>query len=89
MKEVTVTIGSALTPDPIHINQGDIVVWTNATTVAQTVSSDTGRSFTTGAIQPDENSLPITVPGSTTYTVTPANLHGKVTVTHAAVRPHT
>ena len=31
IKEVTVTIGSALKPDPIHIHAGDIVVWANAT----------------------------------------------------------
>lgn len=80
IKEVTVTIGSALKPDPIHIDEGDIVVWSNATTAVQTVSSDSGQSFTTGTIQPNENSLPITVPGSTAYTVTPANLHGTVTV---------
>jgi plastocyanin len=89
IKEVTVTIGSALTPDPIHINAGDIVVWANATTSVQTVNSDTGNSFTTGAIQPAENSLPITVPGATTYTVTPANLHGTVKVAHVAHRPTT
>ena len=89
IKQVTVTIGSALNPNPIHINAGDIVVWANATTAVQTVNSDTGNSFTTGGIQPNENSLPITVPGTTTYTVTPANLHGSVKVTHAAVRPST
>jgi plastocyanin len=89
IKEVTVTIGTALKPDPIHINAGDIVVWANATATVQTVNSDTGQSFTTGAIQPNENSLPITVPGTTTYTVTPANLHGAVKVAHAASRPST
>jgi plastocyanin len=89
IKQVNVTIGSALTPDPIHINAGDIVVWANATAAVQTVDSNTGQSFTTGAIQPNENSLPITVPGTTTYTVTPAKLHGTVTVAHGHVRPST
>ena len=31
MKQVTVNIGSVLTPDPIQINSGDIVIWVNST----------------------------------------------------------
>jgi plastocyanin len=81
MMQVNVSIDAALNPDPIQINAGDIVVWTNNTTAVQTASSnDAGQTFTTGAIQPGANSLPITVPSSTGYTVQPAGLRGKVTV---------
>jgi hypothetical protein len=81
MKQVTVTISSGLVPDPVQINLGDIVVWANSTSAVQTVSSnDAGQTFTTGPIQPSSNSLPITVPASTGYTVSPAGLNGTVSV---------
>ncbi|MGA2736749.1 MAG: hypothetical protein ABSG65_04785 [Bryobacteraceae bacterium] len=82
MKQVNVTIVSILNPDPVQIDSGDIVVWTNNTTAVQTVSSnDGGQTFTTGPVQPGANSLPITVPTTTGYTVSPAGLAGTVIVT--------
>jgi plastocyanin len=81
MMQVNVSIAAALNPDPININSGDIVVWTNNTTSVQTASSnDAGQTFTTGPIQPGANSLPITVPSSTGYSVKPAGLQGTVNV---------
>lgn len=80
-QQATVTIGATLNPDPVQINAGDIVVWTNNTTAVQTVSSnDSGQTFTTGTIQPGANSLPISVPSTTGYTVSPAGLTGTVNV---------
>jgi len=85
MKQFTVTIGATLNPDPLAISAGDIVVWANSTTQVQTAASDDGgQTFTTGPIQAGANSLPITVPASTPYTVVPAALHGSITVTAAA-----
>jgi hypothetical protein len=61
------------------------VVWVNATNAVQTAGSDDGgQTFTTGPVQPGANSLPITVPVSTPYTVQPAGLHGSITVTAVA-----
>ena len=86
MKQVSVSIAAALNPDPIIIAAGDIVVWTNNTAMVQTASSnDGGQTFTTGAIQPGANSLPITVPASTSYAVSPAGLQGNITVNNMAL----
>ena len=85
MKQVTVTISSTLTPDPVKILAGDIVVWVNKTSAVQTVSSnDGGQTFTTGPVQPNANSLPITVPASTGYAVSPAGLYGTVSLSASA-----
>jgi hypothetical protein len=82
MKQLTVTITTVLTPDPVTIDAGDIVVWVNNTSDPQTASSnDAGQTFTTGPIQPNANSLPIAVPASTVYSVSPAGLQGSITVT--------
>jgi hypothetical protein len=76
-----VNIGAALNPDPVVMAGNDVVVWTNHTAVVQTASSnDGGQTFTTGPIQPNSNSLPIAVPASTAYTVSPAGLAGMITV---------
>ncbi len=81
MNQETVTITTTLDPDPVTITAGDIVVWTNNTSTVQTASSDDGgQTFTTGPVQAGASSLPITVPSSTTYTVSPAGLNGTVTV---------
>src|ERR1017187_6710565 len=81
MNQSTVTIGAKLNPDPLSITAGDIVVWVNNTAEAQNASSnDGGQTFITGLIQPNGNSLPITVRTSTTYTVSPAGLLGSITV---------
>lgn len=81
MTQVTVSIGTTLDPDPIAIKSGDIIVWINNTTAAQTVSSnDSGQTFTTGPIQPGAGSLPISVSNSTRYTVSPVGIQGNVTV---------
>ncbi len=87
MNQATVTIGVTLSPETVQINVGDIVVWTNNTSDVQTVSSnDSGQTFTTGTIQPNANSLPITVPSTAGYTVSPAGLNGTVNVGVAARR---
>src|ERR1017187_10021163 len=84
MNQSTVTIGAKLNPDPLSITAGDIVVWVNNTAEAQNASSnDGGQTFITGLIQPNGNSLPITVRTSTTYTVSPAGLLGSITVNMA------
>jgi len=81
MIQINVSIAAALNPDPIKIKSGDTVVWTNNTTSVQTASSnDAGQTFTTGPIQPGANSLPITVPSTTGYSVQPAGLQGTVNV---------
>jgi len=88
MKQVSVRISqpvagaaAVLDPDPITIAAGDIVVWTNNTAIVQTASSsDGGQTFTTGAVQPGANSLPIAIPASTSYTVAPAGVSGNITV---------
>jgi plastocyanin len=81
IKSQTVSIGASLNPGSLTITAGDIVVWVNNTSQAQTVSSvDAGQTFTTGAIQPGAKSLPITVPASTAYNVAPAMLSGNITV---------
>jgi len=88
MKQVSVRINqpgaggaTVLDPDPITIAAGDVVVWTNNTATVQTASSsDAGQTFTTGAVQPGANSLPITVPASTSYAVAPAGVNGNITV---------
>lgn len=85
VKQATVTITTALQPDPVKIHAGDIVVWVNSTKAVQTVSSnDGGQTFTTGPVQPDANSLPITVPKTTAYSVSPAGLKGTVSVSRVA-----
>jgi plastocyanin len=81
MKQHTIVISSVLTPNAITIAAGDTVVWVNNTTTTQTASSDDGgQTFTTGPIQPGANSLPITVPASTSYTVSPTGLRGSLVV---------
>lgn len=81
VNQFTVTISTSLSPDPVQIHLGDIVIWTNNTTAVQTVSSnDGGQTFTTGPVQPNANSLPITVPSTTGYGVSPAGLSGTVNV---------
>jgi hypothetical protein len=76
-----VIIGTSLNPDSLAITKGDIVVWLNNTPQVQTASSiDAGQTFTTGPIQPGAKSLPIAVPASTAYRVTPATLSGTITV---------
>ena len=81
MTQHTVAINTTLSPEPIAITAGDIVVWVNNRSTQQSVSSnDGGQTFTTGPIQPGANSLPITVPASASYTVSPAGLQGNVTV---------
>ena len=80
-EQITVVVSGTLNPDPIEINAGDLVVWQNNTAAVQTASSDDGgETFTTGPVQQNANSLPIVVPQTTTYTVTPAGLHGNITV---------
>jgi plastocyanin len=77
----SVTIANALIPSSITIAPGDTVVWVNQTAGVQTASSnDGGQTFTTGPIQPGASSLPITVPGSTGYRVSPAGFPGTITV---------
>lgn len=84
----TVSIGAALNPQSVRITSGDIVIWVNNTTAVQTASSDDGgQTFTTGPIQPGASSLPITVPASTTYTVSPAGLDGNVSVAFQETKP--
>lgn len=88
MKQVSIRISqpgtggaAVLDPNPITIDAGDTVVWTNSTATVQTASSrDGGQTFTTGAVQPGANSLPITVPRSTSYAVAPAGVNGNITV---------
>jgi hypothetical protein len=80
-QQSTVTIGNTLIPDPLQIDAGDVVVWRNSTPAVQAASSDDdGQTFTTGPIQPTANSLPISVPASTGYTVSPAGLRGSIAV---------
>jgi len=77
-----IIIGGTLNPNSLTINQGDAVVWANNTATVQDVSSnDAGQTFTTGPIQPSADSLPITVPSSTPYTVSPAGLAGNIDIT--------
>lgn len=84
MTEHTVTIAAALNPDPLTIITGDTVVWVNNTPAVQTAGSiDGGQTFTTGPIQPNADSMPITVRKSTPYTVSPAGLSGNITVNMA------
>jgi plastocyanin len=76
-----IAIGSTLIPDPLQIDAGDVVVWQNNTATAETATSDDGgQTFTTGPIQPNANSLPISVPTSTAYTVSPAGFQSSITV---------
>jgi plastocyanin len=77
-----ILITGMLNPDPLTMNRGDAVVWTNNTAAVQNVNSnDAGQTFTTGPIQPNANSLPITVPTSTSYSVSPAGLAGTINIT--------
>jgi plastocyanin len=81
MTQHTVVISVVLSPNAITITLGDTVVWVNNTATQQAASSnDGGQTFTTGSIQPGANSLPITVPASASYTVSPAGLQGSITV---------
>jgi plastocyanin len=81
MTQHTVVISAVLSPNAITITVGDTVVWVNDTATKQTVNSNDGsQTFTTGSIQPGANSLPITVPASISYTVSPVGLQGSITV---------
>jgi plastocyanin len=80
-QQVVVVIANALSPESIRIKVGDLVIWQNNTADVQTASSDDGgESFTTGPIQENADSMPIAVPQTTTYTVSPAGFHGNITV---------
>ena len=57
MANVVVTITEAgFNPDPVDIQTGDTITWTNNTQQVQEVS---GPTFVTGQIQPATDSLPI------------------------------
>jgi hypothetical protein len=83
MIEHTVSVDAALSPDPLEVETDDTVVWVNASGQAQSIGSvDGGQAFTTGPIQPGEQSLPITfasVAPEILYTCT-SGLRGTVVV---------
>lgn len=82
MTQHSITIGITLMPDPLSIAVGDTVIWINTTAAVQHAgSNDGGQIFTTGPIQPNAQSLPISVPSSTGYTVSPAGLQGNISIT--------
>jgi hypothetical protein len=83
MAQQTVTIGAALNPAQLTINENDTVVWINASAQVQTVTSqDGGATFTTGPIQVNSRSLPILFANASAgvgYTCT-SGLNGTVIV---------
>jgi plastocyanin len=57
-------------PDPVEIQAGDMIVWTNQTMALQdATSADDGVTFRTGPLPSGSSSLPITLPdpGSIPY----------------------
>lgn len=62
MTQATVKItATGFSPNPLNIPANTQVLWVNATTTVQDATSDDGgQTFTTGPIQPGQNSLPIT-----------------------------
>lgn len=71
-------------PDPVEIQTGDMIVWTNQTSALQdATSADGGLTFQTGPLPSGSSSLPITFadPGSIAYRSTQnPSLQGTVVV---------
>lgn len=89
MKQATVKIGAAgFDPNPLAISADTQVVWQNTTaTVQDATSDDGGQTFTTGPIQPGQNSLPITFSHDGKrihYSSTASGIKGLVVVGHQA-----
>jgi hypothetical protein len=85
MTEATVKIdATGFSPNPLNISANTQVVWGNATTTVQdATSNDGGQTFTTGPIQPGQNSLPITFSKGDVqipYSSTASGLQGVVSV---------
>jgi hypothetical protein len=85
MTEATVKINATgFSPNPLNIPANTQVVWVNATgTVQDATSNDGGQTFTTGPIQPGQNSLPITFSNGGVqipYSSTASGLQGLVSV---------
>jgi hypothetical protein len=85
MTQATVKINATgFSPTPLNIAANTQVVWANATsTVEGATSDDGGQTFTTGPIQPGQNSLPITFAkggAKIPYSSTASGLKGVVSV---------
>jgi len=90
VKQVSVKVsGSTVSPNPVSVAVNDQIVWINqGSSVIGLLSSDGGVTFTTGPIQPGQQSLPITMmapnPGLA-YISNPPGVKGKIIVTGYAV----
>jgi hypothetical protein len=84
----SVTIGEVLNPAQITVSIDDAIVWTNASTQVQMVTSDDGgATFATGPIQVRSDSLPVVFSNASAgvpYTCS-AGLKGMVIVTRDPV----
>jgi hypothetical protein len=85
MTQTTVKItATGFNPVQLNIPPNTQVVWINATTTVQdATSNDGGQTFTTGPIQPGQNSLPITFSQSSAlipYSSTASGFKGVVSV---------
>jgi hypothetical protein len=88
MPEHTVRLTPAPVPDPVTVQTGDTIIFSNESAAIENVSSNDGMTFTTGRIHPGTRSLPIlfsTASPGVAYTTTSGRT-GTVVVVPGPVR---